>query len=166
MTTRIQKHIREAEGFHNVNFSSLMNELSLDHVNHIPNKGRKQSNLIQWIIQNLHIVSDYIETFLHYNSDKNNYCFILYIHIYIYIYIYIAKFFSYRTCILDIYIYTYIYICIASLVSVGRLFGHLLWLTGNCIHLNWSSILLDGYKKRSLSWHGRVKPSSWEDWRE
>ncbi len=40
--------------------------------------------------------------------------------------------------------------CIASLVSVGRLLGHLLWLTGKCVQLNWSSILLDGYKKRSL----------------
>ncbi len=29
-------------------------------------------------------------------------------------------------------------------------FGHLLWLTGKCVQLNWSSILLDGYKKRSL----------------
>ncbi len=41
--------------------------------------------------------------------------------------------------------------CIASLVSVGRLLGHLLWLTGNCVQLNWSSILLDGYKKSRLS---------------
>ncbi len=40
--------------------------------------------------------------------------------------------------------------CIASLISVGRLLGHLLWLTGNCVQLNWSSILLDGYKKLSL----------------
>ncbi len=40
--------------------------------------------------------------------------------------------------------------CIASLVSVGRLVGHLLWLTGKCDQLNWSSILLDGYKKRRL----------------
>ncbi len=42
--------------------------------------------------------------------------------------------------------------CIASLVSVGRLLGHLLGLTGNCVQLNWSSILLDGYKKLSLPW--------------
>ncbi len=40
--------------------------------------------------------------------------------------------------------------CIASLVSVERLLGHFLWLTGKCVQLNWSSILLDGYKKRSL----------------
>ncbi len=39
--------------------------------------------------------------------------------------------------------------CIASLVSFGCLLGHLLWLTGNCVQLNWSSILLDGYKKLS-----------------
>jgi len=35
-------------------------------------------------------------------------------------------------------------------VSVGRVLGRLLWLTGKCVQLNWSSILLDGYKKRSL----------------
>ncbi len=40
--------------------------------------------------------------------------------------------------------------CIMSLVNVGRLLGHLLWLTGKCVQLNWSSILLDGYKKLSL----------------
>ncbi len=42
--------------------------------------------------------------------------------------------------------------CIASLVSVGRLLGHLLWLTGKCVQLNWSSILLDGYTNLSLPW--------------
>ncbi len=40
--------------------------------------------------------------------------------------------------------------CIASLVSVGRLLGYLLWLTGNCVQLNRSSILIDGYKNLSL----------------
>ncbi len=40
--------------------------------------------------------------------------------------------------------------CIASLVSVGHLLGPLLWLTGKCVQLNWSTILLDGYKKLSL----------------
>ncbi len=58
------------------------------------------------------------------------------------------------------YLYLYLYgdvlksclvsYCIVSLVSVGRLLGHLLWLTGKCVQLNWSSILLDGYKRRSL----------------
>lgn len=67
-------------------FSTPMNKFSLVHVKHVPNKGRKQSNFIQWIIQNLHIVSDYIETFLHYISDKYNYCYILLYSIYIYIY--------------------------------------------------------------------------------
>ncbi len=43
---------------------------------------------------------------------------------------------------------------IVSLVSGGgHLLGHLLWLTGNCVQLNWSSILLDGYKKCSLLFH-------------
>ncbi len=32
-----------------------------------------------------------------------------------------------------------------------HLLGHLLWLTGKCVQLNWSRILLDGYKKLSLS---------------
>ncbi len=51
MTTLIQKHICEAESFHNVNFFSLMNKRPLVHINHVPNKGRKQSHFIQWIIQ-------------------------------------------------------------------------------------------------------------------
>ncbi len=42
--------------------------------------------------------------------------------------------------------------CIASLVSVGRLLGRLLCLTGDCVQLNWS-ILLDWYKKLSLPRH-------------
>ncbi len=49
--------------------------------------------------------------------------------------------------------------CVASLVSVGRLLGHFLWLTGKCVQLNWSSILLDGYKKLSLSQQPSRQPS-------
>ncbi len=54
--------------------------------------------------------------------------------------------------------------CIVSLVSVGRLLGHLLWLTGKCVQLNWSSILLDGYKKRSLP-PGSRRVTSFLVWR-
>ncbi len=39
--------------------------------------------------------------------------------------------------LLVLFIYlSIIYFCIASLVSVGRLLGHLLWLTGNCVQVN------------------------------
>ncbi len=37
--------------------------------------------------------------------------------------------------------------------------GHLLWLTGNCVQLNWSSSLLDGYKKLSLPRQPSRQPS-------
>ncbi len=53
----------------------------------------------------------------------------------------------FKVCVLESHLVSY---CIASLVNVGRLLGHLLWLTGKCVELIWSSILLDGYKKLSL----------------
>ncbi len=53
-------------------------------------------------------------------------------------------------------------------VSVGRVLGRLLWLTGKCVQLNWS-ILLDGYKKRSLprqpSYEAREKTEECKDHR-
>ncbi len=42
------------------------------------------------------------------------------------------------------------------------LLGHFMWLTGKCVQLNWSSILLDGIKRVVYRGSRRVKPSSWE----